>query len=99
MKVKNISKNRFCHAQLDKNYKLEMLLLAPNEIKEVPDEIAKNWIDTGKVIQYIEPKDVKEINAENKALKEELEKLKKETKQKAKQEAKPKASKTKKAEK
>ena len=92
MKVKNISKNKFCHAQLDKNYKLEMLLLAPNEIKKVPDEIAKNWIATGKVIQYIEPKDVKKIDAENKALKEELEKLKKE----AKQEAKPKATKTKK---
>jgi hypothetical protein len=95
MKVKNNSKNKFCHAQLDKDYKLEMLLLAPNEIKEIPDEIAKNWIATGKVIQYIEPKDVKKIDAENKALKEELEKLK----QEAKQETKPKATKTKKTEK
>lgn len=82
MKVKNVSKNKFCHAQLDKNYKLEMLIIAPNEIKEVPDEIAKNWISTGKVIQYIEPKDVKEINAENKVLKQELEKLKKANKPK-----------------
>ena len=76
MKVKSNAKHNFCHARLDDNYKLEMLVLKPNEIKEVPDEVAKSWIKTGEVIEYIEPKDVKKVESENKALKDEIKKLK-----------------------
>lgn len=76
MKVKSNAKHNFCHARLDDNYKLEMLVLRPNEIKEVPDEVAKSWIKTGEVIEYIEPKDVKKVEKENKALKDEIKKLK-----------------------
>lgn len=77
MKVKNISKHRYCHAKLDKNYKLQMLILKPNETKDVPDEIAESWIKGGEVVEYIEPKEVKKLADENEALKKELEKLKK----------------------
>jgi hypothetical protein len=77
MKVKNTSKHRYCHAKLDENYKLQMLILKPNEIKEVPDEIAASWVKGGEVIEYVEPKEVKKLADENEALKKELEKLKK----------------------
>lgn len=76
MKVKSNAKHNYCHARLNDNYKLEMLILRPNEIKEVPDEVAKSWIKTGEVIEYIEPKDVKKVESENKALKDEIKKLK-----------------------
>lgn len=79
MKVKNIAKHNYCHAKLDKNYKLELLVLVPNEVKDVPDEIAKSWIKTGEVIEYIEPKDMKKIEKENEKLKQELEKFKQST--------------------
>ena len=76
MKVKNTSKHRYCHAKLDENYKLQMLILKPNEIKDVPDEIAESWVKGGEVIEYVEPKEVKKLADENEALKKELEKLK-----------------------
>ena len=76
MKVKNTSKHRYCHAKLDENYKLQMLILKPNEIKEVPDEIAASWVKGGEVIEYVEPKEVRKLADENEALKKELEKLK-----------------------
>lgn len=76
MKVKNISKHRYCHAKLDENYKLTMLILKPNEIKDIPDEIAKSWIKNGGAVEFIEPKEAKKLADENEALKKELEKLK-----------------------
>lgn len=84
MKVKSNAKHNYCHARLNDNYKLEMLILRPNEIKEVPDEVAKSWIKTGEVIEYIEPKDVKKVESENKALKDEIKKLKAKTERKVK---------------
>ena len=77
MKVKNISKQRYCHSRLDENFKLELLTVEPNEIKEVPDNVAENWLKSGGVIQYIEPVEVKKLENENEALKKELEQLKK----------------------
>lgn len=76
MKVKNISKHRYCHAKLDENYKLQMLILKPNEVKDVPDDIAKSWIKTNEVIEFVEPKEAKKLADENEVLKKELEKLK-----------------------
>lgn len=76
MKVKNISKQRYCHSRLDENFKLELLTVEPNEIKEVPDIVAENWLKSGGVIQYIEPVEVKQLENENEALKKELETLK-----------------------
>lgn len=76
MKVKNISKHRYCHARLDEKYSLQMLILKPNEVQDVPDEVAKNWLKTGEVIEFVEPKEAKKLVDENAALKKELEKLK-----------------------
>ena len=76
MKVKNISKHRYCHAKLDENYKLQMLILKPNEVKDVPDDIAKSWIKTNEVIEFVEPKEARKLADENEALKKELEQLK-----------------------
>ena len=81
MKVKNISKHRYCHARLNDAYKLEMLILKPNEIKDVPDEIAKSWVKTNEVVEYVEPKEAKKLADENAELKKELEALKNDTKE------------------
>ena len=76
MKVKNISKRSFCHAELDKDYKLQMLILKPNEIKDVPDKVAQSWLKSGQVIEFVEPKEAKKLADENEALKEEIKQLK-----------------------
>lgn len=76
MKIKNISKRNFCHAKLDEKYKLQLLILAPNDIKDVPDEVAQSWLKSGEVIEFVEPKEAKKLADENEALKKELEQLK-----------------------
>ena len=76
MKVKNLSKRNYCHSMLDDEYKLKLLILAPNEIKDVPDNIATSWIKTGDVEEYVEPKDAKKLADENEQLKQELAKIK-----------------------
>lgn len=75
MKVKNISKHNFCHSSLDEAYKLQMIILKPNEIADIPDEVAEKWIKTKQVIEYVEPKDVNELKNENAQLKKQLDKL------------------------
>lgn len=76
MKVKNIAKNPFCYSKLDENYKLDMVIIKPNEVKEVSKEIAESWLKTGKVIEYVEPADVKSLEKEIEQLKAENNKLK-----------------------
>lgn len=76
MKIKNISKQRYCHSKLDENYRLEILTVEPNETKEVPNNVAEIWLKTGDIVQYVEPKEVKQLENENEALKKELEQLK-----------------------
>lgn len=90
MKVKNISKHNFCHSTLDENYKLQLLVLKPNEIKVIPDEVAQSWIKSGRVIEYIEPQDVKQLEQGAKKLEEENESLRQEIKQILSEKAKPK---------
>lgn len=76
MKVKNIAKKPYCYSKLDENYKLDMVIIKPNEVKEVSKEIAESWLKTGKVIEYVEPADVKSLEKEIEQLKAENNKLK-----------------------
>lgn len=77
MKLQNKSKRSYVHSYLDKNYKLVLLQLKPNEIKEIPNDIAKVWLKSGEVVQFVAPQEVKNLEDENAKLKAELEALKK----------------------
>lgn len=84
MLVKNNSKRNYVHSKLDEQYRLILLTLRPQEIKEIPDNVAKSWIKSGDVEEYVDPqiakKEQKKIEQENKALKKELQKLKTQSK-------------------
>lgn len=77
MKLKNITKHNFAHSELDEGYKLKMLILKPNEVLDIPDKVAKSWLRTGGVIEFVEPKDLKDLQSENDELKKQLKELKK----------------------
>lgn len=77
MKLQNKSKRSYVHSYLDENYKLVLLQLKPNEVKEIPNDIAKVWLKSGEVVQFVEPQEVKNLENENAKLKAELEALKK----------------------
>lgn len=80
MKVLNKSKRMYVHSVLNERKQPVLLMLKPGEHKDVPDEIAKQWIRTGEVIKYADPEDVEELKAEIERLKKEksLDELKKE---------------------
>lgn len=77
MKLQNNTKHSFVHSYFDEQFKLVILQLRPKEIKEIPDEVAKSWLKSKGVVEYVAPQDVKSLEDENAKLKEELEKLKK----------------------
>ena len=76
MILKNNTKRKYVHSYLDENAKLKMIVLQPNCTLEVPQEVADSWLKIEGIIEYIEPKKVKDIEAENAKLKAELDKLK-----------------------
>lgn len=77
MKVKNNSKRCYCHVVMNESYQPDMLLLKPNEVKDIPDEVAKGWLKSGEVVEYVAPADAKKLEAEIAKLKAENEQLKK----------------------
>ena len=66
---------------MDKNNKLIVINLLPKTDAEIPDNIAKLWLKTGEVVEYVKPEEAKAVQAkleeENAKLKAELEALKK----------------------
>ena len=93
MRLENISKRTYQHSILKDDMKVEILELKPGQNKEIPDEIAKQWLKTGEVREYISPVEAKaveetlkaeksELEKENEKLKAELEALKKQLKTK-----------------
>lgn len=76
MRVYNKSSRMYQHEHYGKTY-----CLKPKTDIEVPDKIAKLWLKTGEVIEYVKPEEAKAAQAkleeENAKLKAELEKLKK----------------------
>ena len=76
MKVHNKAKHPFQHSIPDEIQGVKIIEIGADEIKEIPDEIAKIWIKTGEVVEFIEPKQAKALEDENAKLKAELEKLK-----------------------
>lgn len=83
MRVYNKSKRMFQHTLKGVDYNLK-----PKSDIVVPDEVAKIWLATGEVVEYVDPQEARnaqeaaakkqgELEAENEKLKAELEKLKK----------------------
>ena len=83
MRVYNKSSRMYQHEHDSKTY-----CLKPKTDIEVPDKIAKLWLKTGEVVEYVKPEEAKaaqakleeakaELEAENAKLKAELEALKK----------------------
>lgn len=86
MLVKNISKRSYIHSRLDENYNLMMLTLKPDEVKDIPDEVAKSWLKSDDVVEYVNPEDARKqeekLKKENAELKKALEEAKNEPKAK-----------------
>lgn len=85
MKLKNNSKRNYVHSYLDENANLIMLILKPNEVKDIPDDVAKTWLKGRDVVEYVDPNQARiekeKLEAENAKLKAELEAQKKEEKE------------------
>lgn len=71
MLLQNISKRKYVHSILNARRQSELLILNPGEHKEIPDEVAKQWLKTGEVIKYADPNEVEKLKAELEALKAE----------------------------
>lgn len=76
MKLHNISKHPLQHSCLDENMHLVSVEIKAGEIKEIEDEIAKVWLKTGAVVEFVAPEDAKALNQEIEKLKAENAKLK-----------------------
>lgn len=80
MKVHNKSRRTYQHSELNKEGKIRIIDIKPDEIKDVPDAIAKVWLNTGDVIEYADPKEQAQLQNENEKLKAEIAALKKDKK-------------------
>lgn len=69
------------HTYFDKKNVFHTINLNPKTDAEIPDDIAKVWLKTGEVVEYVKPEEAKAKEAaleeENAKLKAELEALKK----------------------
>lgn len=81
MRVYNKSSRMYQHTYFDKENKFHAINLMPKTDAEIPDDIAKAWLKTGEIVEYVKPEEAKakqaELEDENAKLKAELEKLKK----------------------
>lgn len=73
MKLHNKSGHAFQHSQYDKNFNLVIVEIKAGEVKEIDDEIAKKWLATGQVVEYVAPQEAKAKEAD---LLKEIERLK-----------------------
>ena len=77
MKLHNKAKHAFQHSIPDEIEGVKIIEIGAGEIKDIPDDIAKVWLKTGEVVEFVEPKEAKALEDENAKLKAELENLKK----------------------
>lgn len=87
MRLYNKSERTYQHSYFDNKNQLVVLNLYPKTNNEIPDDIAKLWLATGEVVEYVDPQEAKakqekaakkqaELETENEKLKAELEKQK-----------------------
>lgn len=81
MRVYNKSSRMYQHTYFDDKNVFHAINLRPKTDAEIPDNIAKLWLKTGEVVEYVKPEEAKAKQAaleeENAKLKAELEALKK----------------------
>ena len=81
MRVYNKSSRIYQHTYIDDKNVFHAINLNPKTDAEIPDDIAKVWLKTGEVVEYVKPEEAKAKEAalkeENAKLKAELEALKK----------------------
>ena len=85
MKVYNKSQRTYQHSIVDDNTKeVSLINLLPGKSIEIDDKIAKQWIATGEIVEYVDPEAAKKekaaLEAEIAKLKAEKQEVKKETK-------------------
>lgn len=73
MRLYNKSSRMYQHTYFDEKKVFHAINLLPKTDAEIPDEIAKKWLNTGEVVEYVKPEDAKAKQAE---LEEEIAKLK-----------------------
>lgn len=83
MKVYNKSQRTYQHSILDEITKeVTLINLLPGQSMDIDDKIAKQWLATGEVVEYIDPEAAKKekaaLEAEIAKLKAEKEEVKKE---------------------
>lgn len=83
MRLYNKSSRMYQHTYFDEKNVFHAINLMPKTDAEIPDDIAKAWLKTGEVVEYVEPAEAKakqaELEDENAKLKAEIAKLKKQT--------------------
>lgn len=83
MKLHNKAKHAFQHSIADEIEGVKIIEIGAGEVKDIPEDIAKIWLKTGEVVEFIEPKEAKALENENAKLKAELEAIKKTAPKKA----------------
>lgn len=63
VKVKNVSTRTYMHLDI---------ICKPNQVMNVPQEVADIWLKGGEIVKYAEPEDAEKLKAENEALKAKL---------------------------
>lgn len=80
MKLHNKSNHPFQHSYLDEKMELVSVEIKAGEVKEINDDIAKIWLKTGEIVEFVAPEDLKakeaELNKKIEKLEEENAKLK-----------------------
>lgn len=73
MRLYNKSSRMYQHTYFDKKNKFHAINFMPKTDAEIPDDIAKAWLKTGEIVEYVKPEEAKAKQAE---LEEEIAKLK-----------------------
>lgn len=69
MFLENKSKRMYVHSVLNEKRQAEMIVLRPGEHKNIPDEVAKQWLLSDEIIEYADPNELAKVKAELAALK------------------------------
>lgn len=82
MLIQNKSQRIYQHSFFNDKGALEIISIAPHQVKDVDAAIAAPWLKTGDVVEYADPKAQASLKDENEKLKAELAALKGKTENK-----------------
>ena len=76
MKLINKSRNPLLHSYLNEKKQIVTFILGVNEVKDVEDSLAQNWLKINGIEEFVSPEDAKAKDEEIARLKAELDKQK-----------------------